>query len=153
MTFTLEGLADSIAGLLKQYFPGVKVYGNPNQQGTDAPCFFVFFMPSDMEGEMDRRTRRVIGVDVVYLTMRNIPDSYDQINAAADQLDEVMECIPYTDGTETGHLWTFEREWRIDDGELHYQFKVKAIVSAPNHLPPIESMESYIGNVKNEKGR
>lgn len=153
MTFTLEGLADSIAGKLKQHFPGIKAYSNPNQQGTDPPCFFVFFMPSDMEGEIDRRMRRVIGVDIVYLTMRNIPDAYDQLNAVVDCLDEVMERISYTDGIGLTELWTFDRNWKIDDGELHYQFKIKAIVSTPSSVPSIESMEAYTGGIKNEKGR
>ena len=55
MTFTLEKLRDSIAGVLKKNYPDIPVYGNPNQQGTKTPCFFVFFMPSDMEREIDRR--------------------------------------------------------------------------------------------------
>lgn len=148
MIFTLEKLTDSIAGVLKGAYPDVKVYGNPNQQGTKTPCFFVFFMPSDMESGMGRRTRRVIGVDIVYLTKRNIPDAYDQMTAVADRLDEVMEHIPYTDGNNTTELWTYEREWKIDDGELHYQFTVKAIVSLPSNTPPIESMESYEGGIK-----
>ena len=83
MIFTLEKLINSITGVLKQNFPGIKAYSNPNQQGTKTPCFFVFFMPSSMENEMDRRTRRVIGIDIVYLTKRNIPDAYDQLNAVA----------------------------------------------------------------------
>lgn len=148
MTFTLEKLQDSIAGLLKRNYPDVPVYGNPNQQGTKTPCFFVFFMPSDMESEMGRRTRRVIGVDIVYLTRRNIPDAYCQLTTVADRLDEAMEQIPYADGRKTTQLWTSEREWKIDDRELHYQFKVKAIVSIPENVPPIESMESYTGDIK-----
>lgn len=153
MIFTLDKLQDSIAGLLKSTYPDVKVYGNPNQQGTKTPCFFVFFMPSDMESEMDRRTRRVIGIDIIYPTRRNVPDAYNQMVEVADRLEEVMERIPYTDGTETTELWTSEREWKIDDGELHYQFKVNVIVSTPYGVLPIESMESYAGGIKNEKGR
>lgn len=148
MIFTLDKLQDSIAGLLKSIYPDVKVYGNPNQQGTKTPCFFVFFMPSDMESEMDRRTRRVIGIDIIYPIRRNVPDAYKQMVEVADRLDEVMERIPYTDGTETTELWTSEREWKIDDGELHYQFKVNVIVSTPYSVPPIESMESYTDGIK-----
>lgn len=113
------------------------------------PVFFVFFMPSDMEREIDRRARRVIGVDVVYLTRRNNSNTHDQLITVADLLDEVMERVSYTDGVESTELWTSEREWKIDDGELHYQFTVKAIVSSPSNVPPIESMESYAGNIKN----
>ena len=106
-------------------------------------------MPSDMEREIGRRTRRVIGVDIVYLTRRNDSNTYDQLITVADLLDEVMERVPYTDGVESTELWTSEREWKIDDGELHYQFTVMAIVSSPSNVPPIESMESYAGNIKN----
>ena len=109
MTFTLEKLRDSIAGVLKKNYPDVPVYGNPNQQGTKTPCFFVFFMPSDMEREIGRRTRRVIGVDIVYLTRRNDSNTYDQLITVADLLDEVMERVPYTDGVESTELWTSER--------------------------------------------
>ena len=148
MIFTLEKLIDSIIGMLKQTFPGIKAYSNPNQQGTKPPCFFVFFMPSSMESEMDRRIRRVIGIDIVYLTKRNIPDAYDQLNAVADKLDEVMERIAYVNGEESAELWPSEREWKIDDGELHYQFTLKVIVSNPDNSPIIDSMEQYKGGVK-----
>lgn len=148
MIFTLEKLIDCIVGMLKQNFPGIKAYSNPNQQGTMPPCFFVFFMPSSMESEMDRRTRRVIGIDIVYLTKRNIPDAYDQLNAVADKLDELLERITYVDGEEAAKLWTAEREWKIDDGELHYQFVLKVSVSIPDNSPIIDSMEQYKGGVK-----
>ena len=148
MIFTLEKLIDSIIGMLKQNFPGIKAYSNPNQQGTNPPCFFVFFMPSSMESEMDRRIRRVIGIDIVYLTKRNIPDAYDQLNAVADKLDEVMERIAYVNGEVSAELWPSEREWKIDDGELHYQFTLKVIVSNPDNSPIIDSMEQYKGGVK-----
>ena len=148
MIFTLEKLIDSIIGMLKQNFPGIKAYSNPNQQGTKPPCFFVFFMPSSMESEMDRRIRRVIGIDIVHLTKRNIPDAYDQLNAVADKLDEVMERIAYVNGEESAELWPSEREWKIDDGELHYQFTLKVIVSNPDNSPIIDSMEQYKGGVK-----
>ena len=148
MIFTLEKLIDSIIGMLKQNFPGIKAYSNPNQQGTKPPCFFVFFMPSSMESEMDRRIRRVIGIDIVYLTKRNLPDAYDQLNAVADKLDEVMERIAYVNGEESAELWPSEREWKIDDGELHYQFTLKVIVSNPDNSPIIDSMEQYKGGVK-----
>ena len=39
MIFTLEKLIDSIIGMLKQNFPGIKAYSNLNQQETNPPCF------------------------------------------------------------------------------------------------------------------
>ena len=143
MIFTLTQLLDSIGGALKESYPDISVYSNPNQQGTDVPCFFIFFMPTDAENRMDRRYMRNIGIDVVYLVERNNPDAHDQMVSVADQLDFTLEFIPYEDGK----LRTFDREWKIDDGELHYQFTIKATVSYPDDTPPIESLESYKGGI------
>lgn len=144
MTFTLEKLINSIAGVLKANYPDVSVYSNPNQQGTKPPCFFVFFMPTEMKDEMDRRSRRILGIDIVYLTRRNIPDAYDQLVAVADTLDFMLDFIPYEG---MASMRTFDREWRIEDKELHYQFYIKAVVSAPNEGPSIENLK-YEGGVK-----
>lgn len=146
MTFTLESLTDSIAGTLNENYPDIQVYSNPNQQGTEIPCFFIFFMPTETENRVGRRFMRNIGIDIVYLVERNDPDAHDQLVSVADKLDYALEFIPYMDGK----LRTFDREWKIDDGELHYQFKVKAIVSYPDNTPPIESVETYKGGIKQD---
>ncbi|WP_313583347.1 phage tail terminator family protein [Lacrimispora sp.] len=146
MKFTLEKLVDSISGALKEIYPDISVYSNPNQQGTDVPCFFIFFMPTETENRAGRRFMRNIGIDVVYLVERNDPDAHDQLVSVADQLDYVLEFIPYEDGK----LRTYDREWKIDDGELHYQFKVKVIVSYPDNTSPIESVETYEGGIKQD---
>ena len=44
MRFTLENLINSIAGQVKEIWPEIPVYSNPNQQGTKTPCFFIFFI-------------------------------------------------------------------------------------------------------------
>lgn len=143
MIFALTQLLDSIGGALKESYPDISVYSNPNQQGTDIPCFFIFFMPTETENRMGRRYMRNIGIDVVYLVEKNDPDAHDQLVAAADQLDFALEFISYGNGK----LRTFDREWKIDDGELHYQFTIKATVSYPDDTPSIESMESYKGGI------
>lgn len=146
MKFTLTQLLDSIGGALKESYPDISVYSNPNQQGTDVPCFFIFFMPTETENRVGRRCMRNIGIDVVYLVERNDPDAHDQLVSVADQLDYALEFIPY----EGGKLRTYDREWKIDDGELHYQFIVKAIVSYQDNTPVIESVESYEGGIKQD---
>lgn len=143
MTFTLTQLLDSIGGVLKDKYPDISAYSNPNQQGTDVPCFFIFFMPTETENRVGRRFMRNIGIDVVYLAERTDTDAYDQLVSVADQLDFILEFIPYGDEK----LRTYDREWKIDDGELHYQFTIKATVSYPDDTPPIESMESYEGGI------
>lgn len=148
MIFTLERLIDSIAGVLKENYPDIQVYSNPSQQGTDVPCFFIFFMLTEMENRVGSRFMRNIGIDIVYLVERNDPDAHDQLVSIADWLDFSMEFIPYIDGG--SKLRTYDREWKIDDGELHYQFSVKAIVSYPDNTPAIESVESYKGGIKQD---
>ena len=144
MIFTLEKLTDSIAGVLKMLYPDIPVYSNPSQQGTTVPCFFVFFMPVETENQIGRRFMRNIGIDVVYLVEKNDPDAYDRMTAAADVLDCTLEFVPY----EKEKLRTFDREWKIDDGELHYQFAIKAMVSYADETPYMESAD-YEGGIKN----
>lgn len=143
MIFTLTQLLDSIGGALKDSYPDISVYSNPNQQGTDVPCFFIFFRPTETENRVGSRFMRNMGIDVVYLVEKNDPDAHDQLVSVADRLDFVLEFIPY----EAGKLRTYEREWKIDDGELHYQFTIKAVVSYPDNTPHIESLESYKGGI------
>ena len=147
MTFTLNDMVNSVAGVLKERWPDVKVYNNPNQGGATLPCFFVFFMPTEMYDEMDRRSRREIGIDVVYLVKKNIPDAFDQLTEVAECLDECFDSIKYKQDGETAFIRTFEREWKIDEGKLHYQFVIKPIVSQPDSTPAIETMD-YKGGIK-----
>lgn len=147
MTFTLNDLVNSVAGVLKERWPDVKVYNNPKQGGATLPCFFVFFMQTEMSDEMDRRSRREIGIDVVYLVKKNIPDAFDQLIEVAEGLDECLDSIDYEQNGEAAFIRTFEREWKIDNGELHYQFTVKPIVSQPDSTPAIETMD-YKGGIK-----
>ena len=44
MIFTLENIINSLAGVLTARYPDYPVYASPNQQGTDHPCFFIFFI-------------------------------------------------------------------------------------------------------------
>lgn len=154
MNFTLENLLQSIGNKLKEIYPDTPVYTNPNQQGTKTPCFFIFFMPMEMEPRVGRRMLRKIGIDVVYITERNIPDAYDIMNLVGDMLDFELEFIPYADpyadGEEIYKLRTFDREWKMDDGELHYQFYVKPVVSTPDNTPLIEEIEEWKGGIGNE---
>ena len=53
MIFALEDIINSLAGLLTARYPDYPVYASPNQQGTDHPCFFIFFMPSKIEKHMN----------------------------------------------------------------------------------------------------
>ena len=87
---------------------------------------------------------RNIGIDIVYQVENSDPDVYDQLVSVADQLDYALEFI----SCEDVKLRTYDREWKIDEDEMHYQFTVKAVVSYPDDTPQIESIESYEGGVK-----
>ncbi len=150
MKFKLEHTINSIAGQLKRAWPEIPVYSNPNQQGTETPCFFIFFMPVEIENRIGRRMQRNVGIDVVYLTERNTTDSYDEMVEIGDTLDFMLEFVCYTDGTETQKLRTYEREWEIEDGEMHYQFYIKPIVSVPDNTPLIEEIEKLEGGIEGE---
>lgn len=152
MTLTLQGITNSIAGILTEHYPEIPVYSNQNQQGTIVPCFFVFFMHSEMKNRVGPRFIREIGIDIAYLTERNIPDAIDLMTEVADALDVMLEFIPYTDGVDTQKLRVLDREWKIDDGELHYQIQLKALVSYPADTRTIEVMEKYEGGIKDAKG-
>ncbi len=144
MTLTIEKLLDSICGALKEIYPDIPTYSNPNKQGTDVPCFFVFFMPTNTENRIGRRFMRNIGIDIVYLIENSDTDLYDQLVSVADQLDFALEFV----SCEGIKLRTYDREWKIDEDELHYQFTVKTVVSYPDDTPAIESAEAYEGGIK-----
>lgn len=160
MMFTLENVLNSLAAVLKEKYPQHPVYYNPNQQGTDFPCFFIFYMPSTVEGQMDNRFMRDLGIDIVFVQQRNIVNGNAEILAIAQYLDEALELFAYSDGSEenreadntepeqanesngkTVMLRTVERQWQTEDGELHYQFHIKQRVCIPKDVIPMGEME------------
>ena len=97
MIFTLENIINNLAGVLKAQYPDYPVYDSPNQQGTKYPCFFIFFMPSEISGQIDGRFLRDLGVDIVFVQQRNIVNGNKEIYEIADYLDEVLELFAYSD--------------------------------------------------------
>ncbi len=155
MIFTLEHIVNSLAGLLKKRYPDYRVYGSPNQQGTEFPCFFIFFMPSTIEGQINERFIRDLGIDIVFVQQRNIVNGNAEIHAVAEYLDEVLEMFPYSDGGgETVPIRTFERQWQNEDMELHYQFHIRQRVTLPKNTVLMQEMEENDAYVKkDERGR
>ena len=98
MTFTLDHIVDSLAGVLTSRYSAYPVYDSPNPQGTEPPCFFIFFMPSTIEGQVGERFLRDLGVDIVFVQERNIVNANAEILQIADYLDTVLELFPYSDG-------------------------------------------------------
>ena len=138
MNFTIHTIAKSLANYLASSFPGVTFYEDPNQQGSKAPMMFLqqryaYVEPRRNNGYYLRR----IGLDLTYLVDYNLPDLQQQYQQAAEQLDLLMETFPYTDGTETGLLRTYDREWNIDLDELHYRFEIRERVKLPGVFNPM----------------
>ena len=91
MTFTVESLLDSLAGVLKGQYPDFPVYTSPNQQGTEFPCFFIFFTtPVTVEPHIGNRMLRDLGLDIVFVQQRNIASRNLQIYEVAEFLDEKL---------------------------------------------------------------
>ena len=150
MTFTVESLLDSLAGVLKGQYPDFPVYTSPNQQGTEFPCFFIFFTtPVTVEPHIGNRMLRDLGLDIVFVQQRNIASRNVQIYEVAEFLDEKLELFPYTDSDgNTALIRTEERQWNEEDDELHYQFHIRQRVSLPEEETKMRKMEGNYAGVK-----
>lgn len=148
MTFATANLAASLAAYLAPYFPGVTFYTGPNQQGTLPPCMFLQERYSYPELQQDGRRRIRVGLDLAYLLDYNLPNMQLQYQEAADTLNVVMETFPYSDGTDTALLRTYDKESRIDLDALHYKFEVRVWVSLPETPVMMQTMD-YTEDVTN----
>ena len=141
MNFTISTIAQSLAAYLAPLFPGVTFYEDPNQQGTQTPCMFLQQRYSYITLKTSGRFLRRIGLDLTYLVDYNLPNMQQLYQAAAENLDLVMETFPYTDGTNPAELIrTYDREWRIDLDAMHYKFELQVWVEVPETITPMETM-------------
>ena len=142
MTFTIDNLINSLAGVLKDKYPEYPVYTSPNQQGTRFPCFFIFLMPSTVTAEVDGRFYRDLGIDIIFVQERNVVNGNAAIQSIQDYLDYSLEIFPYTDGDGAPvPLHTYERQASVEDQEMHYQFHIRQRVSIPRTVNPMQEME------------
>lgn len=148
MTFATANLAASLAAYLAPYFPGVTFYTGPNQQGTLPPCMFLQEHYSYPELQQDGRRRIRVGLDLTYLEDYNLPNMQQLYQSAVDTLNVVMETFPYSDGTDTALLRTYDKESRIDLDALHYKFEVRVWVSLPETPVMMQTMD-YTEDVTN----
>ena len=137
MNFTISTIAKSLAD-----FPGVTFYEDPNQQDSKPPMMFLQQRYAHIEPRRNNGYYlRRIGLDLTYLVDYNLPDLQQQYQQAAEQLDLRMETFPYSDGTDTALLRTYEREWRIDLDALHYKFELRVWVTIPEDSVKMETMD------------
>ena len=145
MTFTLANIARSLADYFAPYFPGVKFYEDPNQQGTTCPCMFLQARgTTQIKKHIDDRYLRTIRLDLTYLEDYNLPDLQQRYQAAAEMLDEIFETFPYADGTESTLLHTYNREWTIDLDAMHYRFDLQVFVVKPETGIPMQTLTDNI---------
>lgn len=147
MVFTLNKILDSVTGVLKKSYPDIPVYSNLVQQGAAVPCFFVFFVPTEIVNQMGNRFMRDIGIDIIYQVDKDNSAAYGQMVSAADELDCTLGFIPYSESE--FKLRTYERVWEIKEGELHYQVHIKAALDNSIEAQQMESVETYKGGIKN----
>ena len=131
MKFTITTLAQSLAAYLATVLPGVQMLEDPAQQGVEPPCMFLQQRYSSIRSYPGGRWLRTIGVDLTYLLDHNLPDLQQQYNATGEALDLCMDVFPYTDGTDTALLHTFDRKADSDADGLHYKFELRLFVEKP----------------------
>lgn len=150
MNFTISTLAQSLAAYLAPTLPGVTMYEDPNQQGTEPPCMFLQQRYSYTKLRQNGRFLRQIGMDLTYLEDYNLPNLQELYQQAAEALDQIMETFPYTDGTSEGTtlLRTYDREWQIDLDAMHYKFELQVWVEIPETENLMETM-TYTEEVQN----
>ena len=142
MNFTISTIAKSLADYLAPSFPGVTFYEDPNQQDSKPPMMFLQQRYAHIEPRRNNGYYlRRIGLDLTYLVDYNLPDLQQQYQQAAEQLDLRMETFPYSDGTDTALLRTYEREWRIDLDALHYKFELRVWVTIPEDSVKMETKD------------
>lgn len=151
MIFSLDYIIYNLAGVLTDRYPDYPIYDSPNPQGTEPPCFFIFLMPSTIEGQVGERFLRDLGVDIVFVQERNITNANAEILHIADYLDTALELFPYLDGSkEMAWIRTYERQWHTEDGELHYQFHIRERIRFLEQENPMQEMEAHYG-IKDSK--
>ena len=149
MTFTIPNIINGIGSLLEEKYPQYPVHDSPNRQGSSFPCFFIFLMPSTSEDEVGSRYLRDLGIDIVFVQERNVVDQNAQIYEIAEFLDESLDMLLYSDGSgQTALIHTFERQWQIEDQELHYQFHIRQRVKLPEARNPMTEMEENNVGIK-----
>lgn len=145
MTFTVSTIAKSLAGYLAPVLPGVAMYEDPNQQGSQPPCMFLQTRYNRLKLEMGGYWLRTLGLDLTYLLDYNLSDLQQRYQAAAEALDLVMETFPYSDGeaeAEPVLLRTYDRSWKVDLDALHYKFELRERVTLPApSVPKMETLE------------
>lgn len=144
MNLTVSTISKSLADYLAPILPGVAMYEDPNQQGSQPPCMFLQTRYNRLSRETGGYWVRTLGIDLVYLLDYNLPDLQQRYQTAGEALDLALETFPYSDGgagAEPVLLRTYDREWNIDLNELHYKFELRERVNIPEQFVKMQTMD------------
>lgn len=139
-----KSLADYLADYLAPVLPGVAMYEDPNQQGSQPPCMFLQTRYNRLSKEAGGYWLRTLGIDLVYLLDYNLPNLQQLYQQAGEALDLALETFPYSDGgagAEPVLLRTYDREWKVDRNELHYKFELRERVNIPEQFVKMQTMD------------
>lgn len=146
MIYTLANLIDSVAGAISGLeYP---IYASQTQQGVEVPCFFISLMPSEIQGQLSDRYMNSVSLDVVFLQQPNIPNATDKIYEVIDYLNEHLDTIVYSDGTESGLLRCLERKYHLEEMDLHYQITIKTRIYVDVDEPLLLQLEDLSVEIK-----
>ena len=114
--------------------------------------FFIFFMPSTTEEHAGNRYYRDLGVDIVFVQQRNLVNGNQKIQEIAEFLDLTLDTFWYADNSDLRTLLpTSERQWNIEDEELHYQFHIRQRVALQAKENLMSDMEENDIGIKEDR--
>ena len=148
MTYTVQTVVEALAAALSPLkYP---IYASAVQQDVDTPCFFISLMPGNSMSQIDDRNMTMLNFDIVFLQRPDIPNATDDIFTVIDYLNENLEFIELTDGDETCLIHTYDRQYHVENIDLHYQLGVKLRGHVEKTVNLLKSLEELTYEIKTE---
>ncbi|MEY8339080.1 DUF6838 family protein [Lachnospiraceae bacterium 62-35] len=147
MIFSSQNIMKSLSKLLQERYPAYPVYTILNRQEMTYPCFILSLISSTLENQIGNRLFCNLCMEIVFVQQHGSASGEEEITDIIDCLDEVLELIPYSDGESTALIRSYERQWRIENEELHYQFHIKnrmSLVEKENLMKELEGNNASI---------
>ena len=153
MIFSLQNVINSLVALLTKQYPDYPVYDSPNQQGTKFPCFFYFSLCLRLQKSMQETATTVIWEWILYFVQqRNLVNGNQKIQEIAEFLDLTLDTFWYADNSDLRTLLpTSERQWNVEDEELHYQFHIRQRVALQEKENLMSDMEENDIGIKEDR--
>lgn len=146
MELTVRTVAASLAVWLRPHFPDWYFYEDPAQQGVSPPCMFLQVRRSpSLRKALGGYFVRELALELTGLLDYDLPDLQERYQAAAEQLDLLLDAFPYQDPAgSTRLLRCRERSWEVDQDALHYRFTLRERVAPPRYIWPMGALRIEI---------